>query len=52
VLVLADQGRIALGAFMEEVGKRGIEGQATYRLEAPRGEAKPSVTIYEMRWRS
>lgn len=52
VFVLADQGRIALGAFMEEARKRGIEGEATHRLEAPRGVAKPSVTIYELRWRS
>ena len=50
VFVLADQGRIALGAFMDEASKRGIEGRATHRLEAPRGVAKPSVTIYELRW--
>jgi len=52
VFVLADQGRIALGAFMDEAAKRGIEGRATHRLEAPRGVAKPSVTIYELRWKS
>ncbi len=52
VFVLADQGRIALGAFMEEAARRGIEGGATHRLEAPRGVAKPSVTIYELRWRA
>jgi len=52
VFVLADQGRIALGAFMEEAATRGIEGLATHRLEAPRGVAKPSVTIYELRWRA
>lgn len=51
VFVLADQGRIALGAFMEEAAKRGMEGKATHRLEAPRGVAKPSVTVYELRWR-
>jgi predicted nicotinamide N-methyase len=52
VFVLADQGRIALGAFMDEAEKRGIEGRATHRLEAPRGVAKPSVTIYELRWKA
>lgn len=52
VFVLADQGRIALTSFLEEAGRLGLEWRAVRRVEPPPGVAKPSITIYELRWRA
>lgn len=52
VFLLADQGRIALSSFLEEATARGLEWHAALRQEPPPGVAKPSITIYELRWRS
>lgn len=52
VFVLADQGRIALEAFLEETATRGLEHRITHRVPAPPGVAKPNITIYEMRWKA
>lgn len=52
VFVLADQGRIALTSFLEETGRLGLEWRAVRRVEPPAGVAKPSITIYELRWRA
>lgn len=51
VFLLADQGRIALTSFLEEAGRLGLEWRAVRRVEPPPGVAKPSITIYELRWR-
>jgi predicted nicotinamide N-methyase len=51
VFVLADQGRIALSSFLEEAGRLGLEWRAVRRVEPAPGVAKPSITIYELRWR-
>ena len=51
VFLLADQGRIALSSFLEEATARGLEWHAVLRKEPPPGVAKPSITIYELRWR-
>jgi predicted nicotinamide N-methyase len=50
VFLLADQGRIALSAFLEEAASRGLDWHAVRRLEPPAGVAKPSITIYALRW--
>lgn len=50
VFVLADQGRIALSSFLDEAGRIGLEWRAVRRVEPPPGVAKPSITIYELRW--
>lgn len=52
VFVLADQGRIALTSFLEEAERLGLEWRAVRRVEPPAGVAKPSITIYELRWRA
>jgi len=52
VFLLADQGRIALSSFLEEAAARGLQWHAALRQEPPPGVAKPSITIYELRWRS
>ncbi len=52
VFVLADQGRIGLSSFLEEASARGLDWHAARRVEPPPGIAKPSITIYELRWRS
>lgn len=52
VFLLADQGRIALSSFLEEAAARGLDWHAVQRVEPPAGVAKPSITIYELRWRS
>lgn len=52
VFVLADQGRIALTSFLEEAGRLGLEWRAVRRVEPAPGVAKPSITIYELRWRA
>lgn len=52
VFLLADQGRIALSSFLEEASARGLDWHAVQRVEPPPGVAKPSITIYELRWRS
>ncbi len=51
VFVLADQGRIALPAFLDDARARGLEWRATHRVDAPEGVAKPNITIYELRWK-
>lgn len=51
VFLLADQGRIALSAFLEEATQRGLDWRAVRRVEPPVGVVKPSITIYELRWR-
>lgn len=50
VFVLADQGRIALQAFLDEARARGLESKVTHRVAPPEGVAKPNITIYELRW--
>ncbi|MBA3854008.1 MAG: hypothetical protein C0503_06305 [Gemmatimonas sp.] len=52
VFLLADQGRIALSSFLEEATARGLDWHAVQRVEPPPGVAKPSITIYELRWRT
>jgi predicted nicotinamide N-methyase len=52
VFVLADQGRIGLSSFLEEAGARGLDWHAARRVEPPPGIAKPSITIYELQWRT
>lgn len=52
VFLLADQGRIALSSFLEEASARGLDWHAVQRVEPPPGVAKPSITIYELRWRT
>lgn len=52
VFLLADQGRIALSSFLEEAAARGLDWHAARRVEPPAGVAKPSITIYELRWRA
>jgi predicted nicotinamide N-methyase len=52
VFLLADQGRIALSSFLEEAAARGLDWHAALRVEPPVGVAKPSITIYELRWRT
>lgn len=52
VFLLADQGRIALSSFLEEAAARGLDWHAVQRVEPPPGVAKPSITIYELRWRT
>lgn len=52
VFVLADQGRIALTSFLEEATRLSLEWRAARRVEPPPGVAKPSITIYELRWRA
>ncbi len=52
VFVLADQGRIALSSFLEEASGLGLEWRAVRRVEPPQGVAKPTITIYELRWRA
>jgi len=51
VFVLADQGRIALQAFLDEASARGLESKVTQRVDAPEGVAKPNITVYELRWK-
>lgn len=51
VFVLADQGRIALSSFLEQAEASGLEWRVVRRVEPPVGVAKPSITIYELRWR-
>lgn len=51
VFVLADQGRIALSAFLDEMVRLGCDWHAARRVAAPPGVAKPSISIYELRWR-
>lgn len=50
VVLLADQGRIGLSSFLEEASARGLDWHAARRVEPPPGVAKPSITIYELRW--
>lgn len=52
VFILADQGRIALQAFLDEASARGLDSRVTHRVDAPEGVAKPNITIYELRWRA
>jgi predicted nicotinamide N-methyase len=52
VFLLADQGRIALSTFLEEAVQRGLDWHAARRVEPPAGVVKPSITIYELRWRN
>ncbi len=52
VFLLADQGRIALSTFLEEATQRGLDWRAARRVEPPAGVKKPSITIYELRWRN
>jgi ETFB lysine methyltransferase len=51
VFILADQGRIALQAFLDEASARGLESKVTLRVDAPEGVAKPNITVYELRWK-
>lgn len=52
VFVLADQGRIALGQFLEEAAQRGLAHAVTRCVPPPEGVAAPTITIYELRWRA
>lgn len=52
VFILADQGRIALQAFLDEASARGLESKVTHRVDAPEGVAKPNITVYELRWKN
>lgn len=49
VFVLADQGRIALNAFLLEAEDRGLAARVVHHVDAPEGVAKPNITIYEVR---
>jgi predicted nicotinamide N-methyase len=50
VFLLADQGRIALDAFLQETTSRGLVSRILRRVAPPEGVAQPSITIYELRW--
>jgi ETFB lysine methyltransferase len=51
VFILADQGRIALQAFLDEASARGLVSKVTHRVDAPEGIAKPNISVYELRWK-
>lgn len=51
VFLLADQGRIALSSFLEEATARGLDWHAALRVEPPKDVARPSITVYEFKWR-
>lgn len=50
VFVLADQGRIALPAFLDDARTRGLDSRVTHRVDAMEGVAKPNISVYELRW--
>lgn len=52
VFLLADQGRIALSSFLEAASVRGLHWRAVRRIAPPAGVARPSITIYDLRWRA
>jgi ETFB lysine methyltransferase len=49
VFILADQGRVALSAFLEQATAQGFDWRATLRVDPQPHEKKPSITIYELR---
>ncbi|MBX3173475.1 MAG: hypothetical protein KF709_03640 [Gemmatimonadaceae bacterium] len=51
VMLLGDQGRIGLQAFLGECEARGLRHEVLHREAAPVGEQRPSITLYALRWR-
>lgn len=46
---LADQGRVALGAFLEEAAARGLRHEVIHRQPPAPGERGPEITVFELR---
>lgn len=51
VMLLGDQGRIGLQAFLGECEARGLTHEVLHREAPPVGEQRPSITLYALRWR-